>query len=255
MRLQSAIEFLLTYAWAFLSITAFLAFLLAFISTGGPANLSTASCYISPDFSCITAIFVSNQVASQFTVVLINNLGQQITFPINALTVYPSYSGSNIIGNCLPANAPNGAMIICNSTVGKKIGQQGQQLNPKFTLNYEICTPNCIYPIVSRNTINTTGFATLQISPYAINPLANVTLRTGPTSGNIVLNGIPYPNNNIQLFIYNFAYTVYAAPPPGYKFSTWGVSGGVTVNLISENPTTSKATTKGTLTATFVPLP
>ncbi|MDE1855777.1 MAG: hypothetical protein KGH49_00890 [Candidatus Micrarchaeota archaeon] len=251
--IQSSVEFLLTYAWAFLSIAVFLAFILLFVTSGNPASYNTASCYISPGFTCVTALFSVNSLGSKFTVVFVNNIGQAVTFPLNALTVYPTYSGTSYFGNCLPANAPKGATVICNSTIASRIGSVGQQVNPKFTVNYELCSPSCAYPVVSTNTINTTGFGTLQISPQTATVIDNVTLLDSPTNGNVLINGVAYPHNAIVFFINNLGYSAYALPPNSmYTFNSWIATGGVALTSTSAQSVTATATARGTLTATFV---
>ncbi|MDE1845713.1 MAG: hypothetical protein KGH53_00295 [Candidatus Micrarchaeota archaeon] len=236
-----------------MAISIFLAFLLAIVTTTSPASFNTASCYISPEFSCISSLFSTNAISSKFVVLFLNNVGQTIAFPSNALTVIPSFAGGgNYSGYCLPYNAMKGSTVTCTAIIGKKISQVGSQINPKFNINYELCSPNCAYPVVSTNTINTTGYATLQVSPNVKNPVNNVTLLTNPTTGQIFINGVGYPNNNLYIFLANYQYTIYGAPPNGYAFGNWVVSGGVSVGLSSAQSSTATTSSTGTLSANFV---
>ncbi|MDE1825893.1 MAG: hypothetical protein KGH82_05950, partial [Candidatus Micrarchaeota archaeon] len=186
MRNQSSIEFLLTYAWAFLIIAIFLAFLIAVVTVNKPTALTPPSCYISPALPCISSAFISNSIGSKFLVVFINDIGQNIEFPkTNAIILSPFLAPQTYGGTCLPVNAPKEAIITCNVTMQIKAGSIGTQLSPKFTINYELCQGQCAAPVAPSNTINTTGFATLQVSPYVSNPINNLTLLTTPVAGQV----------------------------------------------------------------------
>ncbi|MDE1846480.1 MAG: hypothetical protein KGH52_00260 [Candidatus Micrarchaeota archaeon] len=252
-KLQSSIEFLLTYSWAFLAIAVFLAFILAVVTVRNPSGFTPSSCYISPSFPCVTSVFMSNSASSRFIVIFINNLGTQISFPnINGIVVNPTFSGQTYNGICLPYNAVKGAVVTCNVTISKSIASPGTQISPKFLLNYQVCQkPSCVFPISSANTINTTGFASMGISPQVANPILKVNLQTNPVPGQIVVDGVAYPSNTQIILLYQSPYTIYALPPSSYFFSSWSTQGGVSVISTTSQNTVMNTISPGNLIATF----
>lgn len=244
---QSAVEFLTTYAWAFLVLGIFVVSVLAVVSlpsTSTPLYLSQ-SCYISPSFPCSQALVLTNSTATKFIAIFQNNLGARIYFQSNAITLTPSYySNTTYTGNCFPQNSISGALIICNVSMPGYQVPTGAQLSPRFTMSYQICTPTCTMQVY-----NTSGTTIAVVQPYKA-VIYEVQLLTSPTNGLIALNGVRYPNGANVIFIRGTNYLVYAIPPPSKTFTSWTASANVILGGSSQS-TTANALGPGTLTATF----
>ncbi len=245
---QSAIEFLTTYSWAFLIIGIFVVLILTSALAPG-TNASTnipESCYISPSLPCSQALMLTNSISTSFFVLFQNNLGVTLLFPPNAITVVPSYySNSSFLGQCLPSNGLIGSVITCNATIPGYTPSVGSQLNPRFTLTYQICSPKC-----TKQAYNTTGVASTVATLYK-NLIFNVQLLDIPANGNIVLNSVSYANSVNVIFISGATYSIYAAPPNSFlTFNSWIASSNVIVAAATQS-TTANAIGPGTLEATF----
>ncbi|MDE1846481.1 MAG: hypothetical protein KGH52_00265 [Candidatus Micrarchaeota archaeon] len=252
-KLQSSIEFLLTYSWAFLAIAVFLAFLLAVVTVRNPASLTPGSCYINTRLLCRTSVFMTNTAASAFILIFKNNLGRAISFPeSNGITMNPTFSGLIYNGVCLPYNAPIGSVVTCNVTAPKQLASVGAQISPKFTLNYELChSDGCDFPIVPQNLLYTSGFSTMEVSPMVPNAIVLAGLQTLPVGGEIVLNSVVYPSNVLVHLLYGYPYTVYALPPSSYFFSSWATTGGVSVSPATTQNAIVNAISPGNIIAVF----
>lgn len=161
---QSAIEYLATYSWAIALLTAFLAILALVSLSQRPSTYTPSYCYISPELLCYQAYIAANSMGTVASVLFTNNLGVEISFPVNAFSVAPTYANVAYTGNCLPANALQGNTVTCTANLNGYTPTLGSQLNPSFTVSYMICGNRC----VSLNGLfvyNTTGHATLSVSP------------------------------------------------------------------------------------------
>ena len=249
MKNQSAIEFLTTYSWAFLILGIFVVSILAFVSTPGntASTYLPTSCFVSPSFPCYQSLVFTNTIATQFIVVLQNNLGVQVFFPKNSITVAPSYyQNASYNGGCYPQNAMPGATVICNATLGSFVVPVGSQLNPRFTLNYHLCAVKC-----TAQPYNTTGTAVTITAPYR-SVLYQVALSTSPTSGNIAISGVKYTNGANVVFITGLNYPVYAVSSSAAPyFVSWTPSGNIQLGSSAAQSTTANAIGPGTLLATF----
>lgn len=250
MKVQSAIEFLMTYSWAFIIIAIALVVLLGLTTITSPSTFSSASCYLSASLQCQSAVILVNSINTIFAVEFVNNIGQRISFPANAVAFYPQFTTTNYLGGCFPVNAPLGAVVVCNTTsIPRKIGPVGLQLNPSFTISYQLCRGSVCPPIIPANIINTTGFTSVFISPYAPNLINKITLHSGTPGGNVVLDNTRYPDNTVLVFIGSSRHTIGAVPPVGYSLGSWTTS-GATVNTVSN--TAFATNTIGSITAIFV---
>ncbi len=220
MRIQTALEFLLTYSWAFVIIG--LAVAVVFLTIMSPIQGTTVSpsyCYIEPSLPCSQAAIVSNSNSTQFYVVFQNNLGITMQFQSDALEVVPSINLNKSTGSCYPSTAPQGAIVTCNATISSKPTALGAQFNPTFTINYELCSPTCV-----KNTYGTTGTAVTFSRP--LSSFVLVSLFVNPSgAGKVALNGVQYPSGSNVLLSLGTHYTLYAVNNPRYTFSSWACSG------------------------------
>ncbi len=244
MKGQAAVEFLLTYAWAFISLAIFAVVILAFITVRNPATISPATCFMSVGLKCLDSVFMSNGIGSQFIITFQNNLQQQIALPSGAINIYPTYASANYIGQCYPANVPIGAAVTCS--VNSAFVPYGSQQNVRFTVQYELCTPNCVYPITTANVINTTGTSSMDVSPYLANAIRMVTLHTNPTGGTIYVDGVGYPDGAVVAFVANSLHSITATSSSTYPLTTWTV-----VNAVVSNGKATATATPASVTAYF----
>ncbi len=249
MKGQPAIEFLMTYSWAFVIIAIALVFLLAVTTITAPSTFSPAVCYISPGLTCQSAVILVNSINSIFAVEFINNLGQEISFPSNGVTFYPQFTSANYVGACFPTNAPAGSVIVCNTTlIPKKVGNIGQQFNPSFTISYQFCKGSTCPTITASNIIYTTGYTSIIISPFSSNLINKITLYSAIPGGNVVVDNVRYPSNTVLVFLGSTRHVIGAVPPSGYTFNGW-ITSGATVNTVTG---TAFATSySGSITANF----
>lgn len=250
MKVQSAIEFLTTYSWAFLTLGIFVVTVISvvFSPSRGAETFIPEACYISPSFPCYQAVMYTNSISTSFLVLFQNNLGVGLRFPSsNSLLLSPFYfKNTTYWGGCLPLNTLVGSTVMCNATFTGQGLTVGAQLEPRFTINYKICSPICTNQIY-----NTSGTAVTVVSPYK-SVVYQVTLRTNPTDGGqISLGGVRYSNGANVIFISGINYPIFAIPPPGNAFSSWSNTLGA-FNALSSQSTTANAAGPGTLTAVFV---
>ncbi len=247
MRLQSAIEFLTTYSWAFVIIGIFVVSILSLVLfPKGSATYAPESCYITPELPCYQALILSNATAAKFLILLQNNLGVGLLFKANSISVVPSYyQNTSYNGNCYPQNSVPGSTIICNVSIPGVTLVIGSQLNPRFTITYQLCAPAC-----TKQVYNTSGTAVTAVTPYSA-VTSPVSLVTNPANGQIAVDGVRYYGGNTVIFITGVKYNVYAVPPPGNVFSTWASVNVILGNAASQS-TVANAFGPGSLTANFV---
>ncbi|MCL5239676.1 MAG: hypothetical protein M1286_04395 [Candidatus Marsarchaeota archaeon] len=103
MRLQTAIEFLTTYGWAFIVITVVM---LALFETGffNPSTYSAQSCVMSSGFSCLSFFIYSNGL-------LYANIQQATGSPINVTAVGCS-SNTVSVNTQAPYNPPSNQIYL-----------------------------------------------------------------------------------------------------------------------------------------------
>ncbi len=244
---QSAVEFLTTYSWAFLVLGLFVVAILSVVSLPSKSTPTylPQSCYISPSFPCSQALLLTNSTATNFMLIFQNNVGTTLYFPPNSLLFVPSfYTNTTYKGRCIPQNALVGSSITCNATLPGYSISAGTQVNPKFTLSYQICTSKCTAQVY-----NTSGTAVAVVSPYK-SFVYTVQLLTSPTNGHIALNGVQYANGANVVFVLGSTYSVYALPPSSNTFYSWTASANVMLSGSTQSAT-ANAVGPGTLTATF----
>lgn len=253
MKSQSAIEFLTTYSWAFLILGIFVVSVLAVVSLPSKSSVTyqPQTCYISPSFPCSEALMATNSIGTTFLVIFQNSLGTGIYFPQNVLTTYngivlsPSLTSNVTYGGvCYPQNAIAGSTVTCTATMAGYNVPTASQVNPEFTVSYQICTPTC-----TKQVYNTSGTAVTVVEPYK-SLIYVVQLLTTP-AGSIALNGVKYPNGANVIFVSGASYNLYGVPFGTNTFTSWTAGGGAMVVSTSSQSTTANAISAGTITATF----
>ena len=245
---QSALEFITTYSWAFLILTIFLSVAASLILSKNTYTYTPASCYIEPELPCTDLVVMSKQFSSQAILIFTNNIGTPISFPNNPLSITPEFSTSVYQGSCFPSTVPVGSTVYCIDDLGL-LPAIGTQINLDFNLQYQICgVSGC-----GTTVYNTSGTATTFVSPY--NAIVDaLTLYDSPTTGNILISGVPYPNGNQIILLGSRSYSTYAMPPSGYYFSSWSTSSNVVVSNTLSQATNLSIKGDGTLTANFNPI-
>ncbi len=245
---QSAIEFISVYSWSLIILVVTMTVIAAFVFTRGTTTYSPSYCYLGPSLPCQGLEISTNALGATATLIFINDLGTGLAFPSNSFSIISAVGIPAAKGLCYPANAVRGSIEICNATIPGFRPSVGAQLNPAFTITYQICQKACASQIY-----NTSGTATLFVAPHR-NISAPVTLELQPAGGNIVVQGARYPGGSQIPLIANVHYSVYAIPQQSDEiFNAWIASGNVfVVNSISQSTYAYANNMGGTLTANFI---
>ncbi len=97
LRLQSAMEYLMTYSWALLVIALVLVVLFS-LGLFNPSSVVTSQCILPAGLSCVSVFVASNGLASI-------NLLQATTTPIN-ITAYGCNANNTVAHMSIPLNPP-----------------------------------------------------------------------------------------------------------------------------------------------------
>ncbi|MEM0094411.1 MAG: hypothetical protein QXF41_00470 [Candidatus Micrarchaeaceae archaeon] len=242
MRLQSAVEFLTTYAWVFIIIAIFIVVVSAFLSIKNPIGFVPSSCYIAPNLACYAIALMSNSSASTFIIIFSNNIGATMQFQANSITLTPAMASATFSGNCLPTNAPNGATVVCRVVANGYLLPIGSQATPSYTMTYNTCYGGkCTGPY------NSTGFGSVSVSAYR-QVVASVNLI--PTNGiTIMVNGESVPQSSLFYFVTGKNYYLYAAVPQGTAFGGWSTTGNILLNSTTSPTVIAVASGSGSVTA------
>jgi len=244
MKAQSALEFLTTYAWAFLIIALFISVIVILTTIKNPQEYSPSSCYITPELLCSGSVFSTNYSSSTFAITFKNSLGVPLSFPQNSFFVYAPSLNYSYTGTCNPSYLPKDGIETCIAKITKTYAV-GVQINPVFKIEYSVCSS----PTSCTQLYNTTGIAS-DIVTFSKSTFSSIALATSTGTGNILINGVPYQSNTVVELINNLQYSIYAQPPQGYTFNSWIVTNAV-VGSASLQSTTLYTTTNGSLLASF----
>ncbi|MEM3791132.1 MAG: hypothetical protein QXL16_00165 [Candidatus Micrarchaeaceae archaeon] len=215
MKSQSALEFLMTYSWAFIIIALIVSLIVAYsLSNSSKATFTQTYCYIEPQMPCSALVLQTNSTSSRAILIFSNNLGTSIFFSTNSFFIYPTQLGIKYPGICLPSLAPQGSQVICVANITKLNFPIGVQLNPSFFISYGICSPKCALPIYNTSGIGTTFASNM-------NPVVSEVNLVPSPAGAIVVQGTRYYGDTSLFLILYKNYQIYALPYPGYKFSSW----------------------------------
>lgn len=163
MKGQPAIEFLSVYSWSIIGIILFVAVASVLASSQSKQVYPPSYCYIMPGLPCYGAYIMSNSIGTASLIIFTNELGVTLSLPANAIAMNPTYANTIYYGQCIPANAVQGAVISCNVTLTSFGTSLGSELNPNFLLSYKICGSSCSGTLAI---YNTSGSAEVTVSPY-----------------------------------------------------------------------------------------
>ncbi|MGC8629305.1 MAG: hypothetical protein ACP5T4_03820, partial [Candidatus Micrarchaeia archaeon] len=189
MRSQSALEFLTTYGWSFIIIAMFLSMVLVLVSSKGATAYAPSSCYISPSLPCTTAYFASNSIGTLATIIFTNQLGTELLFPQNSITIKATLSSGNYTGTCVPALANDNAKVVCTASMNGLVLSPGIQVNAAFALHYSICQGGTCSSYV----YNTSGTATATVSAKIVSQPASTIAYVPITITNSQSTATPAP--------------------------------------------------------------
>ena len=103
-RAQAALEFLMTYGWAFLVILVMIG-ALAYFGVLSPKNMVPDKCTATAGFSC--SEFGLSKTAANNQLILVNNVGSRIQLTACAVSVGAGGTGFKPKGSCLPSSTTN----------------------------------------------------------------------------------------------------------------------------------------------------
>lgn len=211
---QPALEFLTIYAWTLIAVLLFIVFALAISTSPSSQIVPPSHCYITPSFPCYAMFMMSNSIGTTSQVIFTNNLGREIAFSGNSLTVYPTSANQVYYGQCLPANALPNQVISCSAAFPDLFASIGQSFTPDFSISYSICSKSCTFPLPL---YNTSGSAQLSVSKYVPDFRNFVELASPSSFGSVS------PGNNT----YNFGskITISETPVQGHTFLGWTCEG------------------------------
>lgn len=162
MKLQPAIEFLSVYTWTILGVIIFVAIIIALSIGLGKTTYPPSTCYISPTLQCTKMYITLGQPSPVAYLFFTNELGRTIGFSVNSFSIRPTYLNNTYYGTCSPTTALNGNFVECTAILTGYSASLGTQLNPTFSISYDICGSICAGSIT---VYNTSGSATLTVSP------------------------------------------------------------------------------------------
>lgn len=255
---QSVLEMMMTYSWALLIISIFIAIVFVLSGNINGQQYTAPVCNIQPQLPCPDSELVAyNSVSpSTYFVTFTNNLQVPMFFPTNAFNVTMAGIGdvgtNHYFGNCNPTFALVGSKTTCSVTIAGKIEPPvGTKVGSYFQLTYELCGTNNMMSSCGSSLYKSSGYSTQSISPsttklYAISFTANgfgFSVIGGPTDTNalLFLNGVPYTNGQNVIITSTGNYNIYLQTPNGYSISSWSANAG-TITPSSDNVVNSTFT-------------
>lgn len=245
---QISIEYLVIFAFAFLIVAVVIGYLY-FVGLHN-TTYTGSYCYITPNLPCQGIYVVSNSAVSanaKAYVIFTNNKGTGIHVGPGAFYFYPTTSNTVYSGECIPANVPEGGVVVCNVTMSNVGGSVylGSQVNPKFSIAYSICSNNyCNGLGANAPVFNTTGTGTTYVTP-GVPSLYYITVKG--SSINVTINGVTYAAGSTLTVFKNTRYLLLGDLPQGYIFGAWTSTGGVSIASANSQSTTFTATSNGTI--------
>ncbi len=254
---QSAVEMLITYSWAMLIIALFVSMVFVLSFSKPASSYIQSSCNIEPSLPCAEAIATaaSSTRPIEYIVLFSNNLGATIYMPSNSFSATTTGLGVSGVmtwtGNCTPALAPEGSMVLCRAAIsGTSSPPLGSLLSDSFAVKYGICS-KLLLSSCSSAVYKTTGTSEEDFLSANIG-IHDITLYTSTGTGYVSLNGVSYLNGTRVLELPG-KYQVYAVPPSGYAFSSWSISNNTLSS--TEQYTNMTVSVNGSVTANFVSSP
>ncbi|MGI0141057.1 MAG: Ig-like domain-containing protein [Candidatus Micrarchaeales archaeon] len=168
LKLQSAVEYLLTYGWAFLIAAVVVAALYLFVFA--PANVIQSSCSFQSGPHCQDLILGSNSLLSKMAMLLTNTNQYTIISPkitVNITGIAP------IQGTCRPYLVLPGGSLICNATITPAISQSALA-SGTFIVSYIPCPGGNVMICSTNQRQNFPGGFTTHASPLLSPTTLNV---------------------------------------------------------------------------------
>ncbi len=148
---QTAFEFLIKYAAAFVFIAIVLGVLFVVFSKAGPINYIPSQCTISSSFFCQSALLDENSTnmsfVIQFTDIAGTGLASAVAFPENTIVVTATDVGlkgtNSFTGTCNKMYALYGSQVYCRVILpNKAYNFNNSQAYLSFSIRYKICSYN-----------------------------------------------------------------------------------------------------------------
>ncbi|MGC9190663.1 MAG: hypothetical protein ACP5FR_01995 [Candidatus Micrarchaeia archaeon] len=256
MKLQSALEFIVTYSWEIIIIALFVASVFVLGGSKSPGYYVSSSCYITPLITCTQSVLTYNSVAPmRFALVFKNTLGSAMFLPYNSINVTASgvgaSSASHFFGSCYPSHLFSGQEALCLVDIPSSVKPAvGTQVTVPFKLSYYLCdgptSTQC-----TGSEYQTSGYSTQLVAPSSIS-IYSLSMNSSTKGAYIAVSGVSYPVNSTAFFVSN-KYTIYARPPTGYAFSSWSISSlGSFLSSTTSQTTTLTLSSNATIIANFV---
>lgn len=158
-RLQSAMEFLSTYGWAFLILAALSLAIFYFVTL--PTTEEPMQCVFQLNVYCKSLTITSNSIATTLNIILVNSQQYLILNPKVKVNM-GTYGNSNTI--CSPTSDAAGNTIICVVIFNTAISP-GATIGGTIHMNFTVCpsgiASNCQPPLLE----NYTGNFTERVAP------------------------------------------------------------------------------------------
>ncbi len=178
---QTAFEFLLKYAAAFVFIAIVLGVLFVIFSKAGPINYIPSQCTISSSFLCQSALLDENSTNMSFVIEFTDiegtGLASAVAFPENTIVATATNVGlegtNSFAGSCNKMYALYGSQIYCRVVLpNKAYNFNNSQAYISFSIRYRVCSYNATLKFLYNCGANSTieGSASIKVT-NAINKL------------------------------------------------------------------------------------
>jgi hypothetical protein len=258
-------EMMVTYSWAVLIISIFVAIVFVLVGSASGQPLLPSSCTIQPLLPCTDTLLTNYSSTSGivFYLTFTNNLQNPILFQNNAFNLTTTGIGviGNAInyGNCYPSFALIGSAVICKvSIAGSFSPPVGTKANTAFSITYRLCSRNTQAGCPS-SSYKSSGYSTQSVAPanvlfYGVSFVANevngISKSTIGMNALIYINGVPYATAQNALFVSQGSYSLFGTIPSGFTFSSW-TSNNPTSNIPTPNSISSTLNLKTNVTLTL----
>ena len=178
---QTAFEFLLKYAAAFVFIAIVLGVLFVIFSKAGPINYIPSQCTISSSFLCQSALLDENSTNMSFVIEFTDiegtGLASAVAFPENTIVATATNVGlegtNSFAGSCNKMYALYGSQVYCRVVLpNKAYNFNNSQAYISFSIRYRVCSYNATLKFLYNCGANATieGSASIKVT-NAINKL------------------------------------------------------------------------------------
>ena len=165
---QSALEFLVSYAWALILIAVVLGIFIYFISL--PKTIVPTGCSFSYGIDCRGLIIGSNSVTTQIGLIVVNSQAYDLIGPTNVIINVSGYGITTL--QCIPSNVPSGSATLCSGSMSEIISP-GSGISGTITMNSQVCltgtAENCAAERVTSYIGNFTGYSQTYTKSIPVN--------------------------------------------------------------------------------------